>query len=255
MNIQFVISHDQETIYVLEVNPRASRTVPIASKVTGVPMVDLATRVQMGESLAQQGFELGLHQEVPFYAVKMPVFSTNKLPGVDPILGPEMKSTGEAIGLGSTVANAMAKAFGWKEDSLKPLTNEDAIYLSMNEMDSKLAKLISELKSTVVADDKTAQLLKQHGIVTEKIVEVEEAQRICLEDGFELICSTNNSGDYDQHVKLREDALKSHTNCLTSKETLTYYLQATNQQLEEPTSISQYKIQSSNLNKKERVLR
>src|SRR5690606_21196348 len=93
LNIQFVRSKDQRTIYVLEVNPRASRTVPIASKVTGVPLIDLATKVQMGQPLQSLGYHLGLYEPIPFYAVKMPIFSSNKLKGLDPILGPDMKST------------------------------------------------------------------------------------------------------------------------------------------------------------------
>src|SRR6184192_432006 len=109
INIQFVL---QEGIpYVLEVNPRASRTVPFLSKVTGVPMVTLATKAALGHSLAEQGFPSGLLPNRPLFAVKAPVFSMAKLPAVDAVLGPEMKSTGEAMGIAQDLATAQYKAF------------------------------------------------------------------------------------------------------------------------------------------------
>jgi carbamoyl-phosphate synthase large subunit len=112
MNIQFVIMPDGagSTVYVLEVNPRSSRTVPFLSKVTGVSMVDLATRVILGQSLKEQGFNGGLWPENPLIAIKVPVFSMSKLAGVDTYLGPEMKSTGEVMGIDHTFEAALAKA-------------------------------------------------------------------------------------------------------------------------------------------------
>ncbi|WP_226038199.1 carbamoyl-phosphate synthase (glutamine-hydrolyzing) large subunit [Aquibacillus saliphilus] len=259
INIQFVISEDHKDMYVLEVNPRASRTVPISSKVTGVPMVDLATRVQMGESLNQQEWKLGLHADIPYFAVKMPVFSTNKLPGVDPIVAPEMKSTGEAIGLGLTVDQAMVKAFGWKENTLKNQTEADAIFLSMKkaELDNnrQLIDALLNQNTKVIADVETAGYLKDNGVSVNQIISLIEAQDICLEDGFNLICSTHQSTGYDEHFKLREDALKSDTICLTSKETLLAYLKASSHLLEPPVTINEYKKDGNAINKKERVLR
>ncbi|PWA12745.1 carbamoyl-phosphate synthase large subunit [Pueribacillus theae] len=112
-NIQFVI-HD-ETLYVLEVNPRASRTVPIISKVTGVNMIELAAQVLIGKSLGELSSTLGLLPENDFYTIKAPVFSTMKLPGVDPKLVPEMKSTGELIAISKTLEDGYRKAFLWNE--------------------------------------------------------------------------------------------------------------------------------------------
>ncbi|MCK9910092.1 hypothetical protein MXD81_13190, partial [Microbacteriaceae bacterium K1510] len=112
-NIQFVVSGD--VIYVLEVNPRASRTVPITSKVTAIPMVELAVRAQLGETLATMGYGTGLLPDIAYAVVKAPVFSTVKLNGLDPVLGPDMKSTGEVLGLGRTFAEAAAKAFCFTE--------------------------------------------------------------------------------------------------------------------------------------------
>jgi carbamoyl-phosphate synthase large subunit len=108
INGQFIIRDDG--VYLLEVNPRASRTVPFLSKVTGVPMIELATRVALGASLNELGWSGGLMDARPFVAVKAPVFSTAKLRGVDPMLGPAMQSTGEVIGLHTDPRVAMAKA-------------------------------------------------------------------------------------------------------------------------------------------------
>jgi carbamoyl-phosphate synthase large subunit len=108
-NAQFVLDYGQ--VYILEVNPRASRTVPFLSKVTGVPMVKLATLVMLGRSLRELGYETGLLPPRPLYAVKAPVFSANKLPGVDNALGPEMRSTGEVMGVDRCLSAALGKAF------------------------------------------------------------------------------------------------------------------------------------------------
>src|SRR5256884_7427818 len=109
VNVQYVVHRGH--VYVLEVNPRASRTVPFLSKVTGVPMVKLATSVMLGEKLADRGWATGLVPPRDLVAVKAPVFSMNKLPAVDSYLGPEMKSTGEAIGIAGTLNEALRKAF------------------------------------------------------------------------------------------------------------------------------------------------
>ncbi len=254
MNIQFVLSEDRKTIYVLEVNPRASRTVPIASKVTGVPMVDLATRVQMGEALQDQAWKLGLHREVPYYAVKMPVFSTNKLPGLDPILGPEMKSTGEAIGIGTTVDQAMAKAFGWKENSLKALTVNDVIFLSLTKVDKVLIEALQLLNIQIEVDPKTKALLETEGVTISKVVSLEVATNNCLDEKYALIADTNRTGEKDEHVVLREAGLKSDTLCFSSNETLVAYLNATEEALEAPQSIQTYRKDKNQVNKKERVI-
>src|SRR5438445_600502 len=118
VNVQYVVHRGK--VHVLEVNPRASRTVPFLSKVTGVPMVDMATRVMLGEKLAELGWSTGLVPPRDLVAVKAPVFSMNKLPAVDSYLGPEMKSTGEAIGIDRTLVAAMRKAFAASGVQVKP---------------------------------------------------------------------------------------------------------------------------------------
>ena len=115
VNIQYLIYDDD--LYVIEVNPRSSRTIPYISKVTGVPMVDLATKAMLGEKLADMGYGTGLYRKSPYTAVKVPVFSFEKLINVDNQLGPEMKSTGEVLGIAGTLEEALYKglvAAGYK---------------------------------------------------------------------------------------------------------------------------------------------
>ena len=107
INIQYVISNGE--IYVIEVNPRSSRTVPYLSKVTGVPMIDIATQIMLGETLENMGYTSGLYPNANHVAVKVPVFSFEKLAGLDTSLGPEMKSTGEVLGISPTLNEALYK--------------------------------------------------------------------------------------------------------------------------------------------------
>ena len=135
VNIQYLIYENE--LYVIEVNPRASRTVPYISKVTGVPMVDLASRVMLGEKLRDMGYDSGLWRTPPYSAVKVPVFSFEKLSDANSILGPEMKSTGEVLGIGKTMPEALFKglsAAGFKIPSLKK-GSATGILLSVEEND------------------------------------------------------------------------------------------------------------------------
>ncbi len=109
INIQFIVSDNQ--VYVIEVNPRSSRTVPYISKVTGIPIVPLATKVILGHKIKELGYPTGLAPEAEYIAIKMPVFSFEKIRGADISLGPEMKSTGECLGIAKTFNEALYKAF------------------------------------------------------------------------------------------------------------------------------------------------
>lgn len=253
MNIQFVLSEDRQTIYVLEVNPRASRTVPIASKVTGIPMVDLATRVQMGESLKDFEWKLGLQEDISFYAVKMPIFSSNKLPGLDPILGPEMKSTGEAIGLGKSVEEAMAKAFQWKEDNMKHYEESKPIWLSLKKVEAHLVEALKNKQPSIHADEATAKLLKEAGIYSVEVLSFDEAIQQCLNNHYSLVTDVYRTGKKDQHAALREAALRSDTTCFSSVDTLVAYLQSTKVVFEEVHSIQDLRKVNDVQNKKERA--
>lgn len=242
INIQFVISEDRETIYVLEVNPRASRTVPIASKMTGVEMIDLATRVQMGEKLSDQGWALGLHHDLPFYAVKRPVFSTVKLPGVDPLLTPEMKSTGEAIGLGRTVESALAKAFGWKEEHFLPVTNDKGLFISLSNVTSDLVNALKNTTGKVMSSTHTAKVLADYGYEVDQIL-TEKAALFAIEnEQFNVVCDNRSTA-------VRAQALAMGAVVVSRTETLTAYLNALKQDGLEPERLSNYRAHAEELNK------
>jgi carbamoyl-phosphate synthase large subunit len=163
INIQFVL---QEGVpYVLEVNPRASRTVPFLSKVTGVPMVRLATHAALGTTLAAEGFMGGLQPSRKLFAVKAPVFSMAKLPAVDAVLGPEMKSTGEAMGIAQDLAAAQYKAF---LSTMQELPPDGAALCSIADVDKEealpLLRALHSLGLTLYATAGTASFLSRSGI-------------------------------------------------------------------------------------------
>ncbi|MBI2938896.1 MAG: carbamoyl-phosphate synthase large subunit [Chloroflexi bacterium] len=168
MNVQYVIY--QGAVYVLEVNPRASRTVPFLAKVTGIPIVQLATRVMLGESLASQGYATGLCPNQPLIAVKGPVFSMGKLIGVDTYLGPEMKSTGEVMGIDTTLGAALAKGLLAARTSL-PVGG--SILLSIADRDKPEARgLIERLAALgyrLYATEGTATMIAEMGLPVQMI--------------------------------------------------------------------------------------
>ena len=162
VNVQYVVHRGR--VYVLEVNPRASRTVPMLSKVTGVPMVRLATQVMLGKTLAELGYSTGLVPPRPLVAVKAPVFSMNKLPSVDSYLGPEMKSTGEVMGVDATLPAALRKAFAAAGVTVRPgagalLTIADADKPEM----FAVAGWLTQLRCPLFATEGTAAALRQAG--------------------------------------------------------------------------------------------
>ena len=173
MNAQFAIKDD--TVYVLEVNPRASRTVPYLSKATGVPLAKVAARVMIGKTLAQQGLTEDL--EVSGFFVKTPVFPFVRFPGVDTILGPEMKSTGEVMGCAATFGTAFAKALlgaGMK------LPAAGTAFISVNNHDKpavvQIARDLRDLGFRLVATRGTANYLRAHGLEVEIVFKVNEGR-------------------------------------------------------------------------------
>lgn len=168
MNIQFVINEGE--VYVLEVNPRSSRTVPIISKVTGVPMIEWATKVQLGESASSLSPKLGLLEEPPYFSVKKPVFSSGKLKGVDHILGPEMKSTGEVLGLGSTLQEALDKTILLADQP----ASEKLILCSISDRAKAeslpVIQALANQSCRLAATEGTAIFLQTNGIAVEKII-------------------------------------------------------------------------------------
>lgn len=168
VNIQYLI-YDNE-LYVIEVNPRASRTVPYISKVTDIPMVDLASRVMLGEPLAELGYGTGLYRTPPYYAVKVPVFSFEKLLDANSILGPEMKSTGEVLGIGKTMPEALYKGLSAAGLSVPSPRDRKAagVFISVEENDYQeivsLAKRFSDLGMELYATYGTANAISGLGI-------------------------------------------------------------------------------------------
>ena len=173
MNIQFAIRND--VVYVLEVNPRASRTVPFVSKATGVPLAKLAAKVMVGRTLAELGFTREV--EVPYVAVKESVFPFNRFPGVDTVLGPEMKSTGEVMGIDSTYGIAFGKA---QFAAGQKLPQKGKVFISVKNRDKRsiifIAKKLWELGFRIVATRGTAKALMQNGIPVDLIFKVLEGR-------------------------------------------------------------------------------
>jgi carbamoyl-phosphate synthase large subunit len=174
LNIQFAIKNEQ--IFVLEVNPRASRTVPFVSKAIGVPLAKLATRVMLGETLAALGF--GEEREVRHIAVKEAVFPFIKFPGVDTVLGPEMKSTGEVMGIDHDFRKAYVKS---QLSAGSPLPTSGKVFLSVKNRDKRavlqIAKRLAEMGFSLVATIGTAKLLQRQGMTVETVYKVAESYR------------------------------------------------------------------------------
>ncbi len=174
INIQYIEFKGE--LYIIEVNPRSSRTVPYISKVTGVPMIELATRAMLGEKLTDMEFGTGLYKEADQYAVKVPVFSTQKLPDVEVSLGPEMRSTGEVLGVGSTFEEALYKGFvGAGMEILKP---QGTILATIKPYDQEefipLAKDFAEMGFRFAATEGTARVLEANGIKVQQVKKISE---------------------------------------------------------------------------------
>ena len=174
LNIQFAIKNEQ--VFVLEVNPRASRTVPFVSKAIGVPLAKLATRVMLGDTLVELGF--GEEREVRHIAVKEAVFPFIKFPGVDTILGPEMKSTGEVMGIDRDFRKAYVKS---QLAAGSPLPTSGKVFVSVKNRDKRavlqIAKRLAEMGFSLVATVGTAKLLARQGMMVETVHKVDEGYR------------------------------------------------------------------------------
>ena len=221
INIQFVVV--QGKVYVLEVNQRASRTVPILSKVTGIPLVSLAVQVALGKKLEELGYKHGLAPEVPFVVVKAPVFSFEKLTKVETSLGPEMKSTGEVLGMDIQFGHALAKAFA---ASHVPLPKEGNIFVSVAEKDRPealgLARQLAGLGFGVQSTGDTAKALALCGVEVEDLGESsEQLQEAVRKRAFSFILSTPEKGKKEERTGylLRRLAAEHRVPCLTSMDT------------------------------------
>ncbi len=225
VNIQYLIY--DEDLYVIEVNPRSSRTIPYISKVTGVPMVDLATRAMLGEKLADMGYGTGLYKKSPYTAVKVPVFSFEKLINVDNHLGPEMKSTGEVLGIAGTLEEALYKglvAAGYK------MTKSGGVLITVRNSDKgeigDVAKKFASLGFEIYATAGTAKILEAYGIdakAVKKIHESSEENTIKLIESGKInyVISTSSKGRIPTRdsVKIRRKTVERNIPCLTSIDT------------------------------------
>lgn len=224
INIQYVIHKNQ--VYVIEVNPRSSRTVPYLSKVTGIPMVDIAVRIMLGEKLKDLPYGIGLYPPSSYTAVKVPVFSFEKLSGLDTQLGPEMKSTGEVLGIAPTLEEALYKGllgagYGFRK--------KGGVFFTVRDTDKKeipeIARRFSELGFHLYATSGTAKVLREQGMqvtVVHKIKESVHNTIALLESGkIDYIISTSQKGRKPARdsVKVRRKAVELGIFCLTSLDT------------------------------------
>ena len=225
VNIQFVVYNDE--VYIIEVNPRSSRTVPYISKVTGVPMVELATRCVLGEKLADMGYGTGLYPEGQFHAVKVPVFSFEKLHDLDTQLGPEMKSTGEVLGLAEDYRQALLK--GITAAGYRNRKGDCGVLLTVRDSDKQelipIADRIAALGYELYATAGTARLLNSNMIATNVVRKIGEGKPDILDllDSGKIgyVISTDTKGRIPSldSVKIRRKAVERSIPCFTSIDT------------------------------------
>lgn len=224
INIQFIAVGDE--VYVIEVNPRSSRTVPYISKVTGIPIVDLATEVIIGKKIRDLGYEPGLQPDADYFAIKMPVFSFEKIRGAEISLGPEMKSTGECLGIAKTFDEALYKAFlGAGID----LPRHRQIIITVKDADKgeaiDIGRRFEKLGYTIYATRSTANALKESGVAARKVNKIHQesptVMDLLLGHKIDLVIDTPTQGRDKSRdgFLIRRTAIETGVNCLTSLDT------------------------------------
>ena len=223
INIQFIVYQDE--VFVIEVNPRSSRTVPYISKVTGIPIVDLASKVILGAKVSDFGYGTGLAKKSDYLAIKMPVFSFEKLRGAEISLGPEMKSTGECLGISKSFDEALYKAFlGAGVD----LPKHKKMILTVKDSDKleavDIAKRFKKLGYEIFATRNTARVLNDHGVLAIPVNRINEEaptlMDLLLEHQIDLVIDTPTYGDKLKYgFLIRRTAIETGVNCLTSLDT------------------------------------
>lgn len=226
VNIQFIEYKDD--LYIIEVNPRASRTVPYISKVSGVPIVDLATKCMLGEKLENLGYGTGVYKTSKHICVKVPVFSMSKLSKVEISLGPEMKSTGEVLGVGETLEEALYK--GFLASGQRVSDDNKMVLATVNDNDKdefiEIAKDMNELGYKFIATEGTARALKEAGVECEVVNRVEEPRPNILDvirnKQVDLVVNTPTKGNDSTRdgFKIRRTATEFQTEIMTSLDTL-----------------------------------
>lgn len=224
INIQFIAVGDE--VYVIEVNPRSSRTVPYISKVTGIPIVDLATEVIIGKKIRDLGYEPGLQPAADYFAIKMPVFSFEKIRGAEISLGPEMKSTGECLGIAQSFDEALYKAFlGAGID----LPKHKQIIITVKDADKgeaiEIGRRFEKLGYTIYATRSTANALKEAGVAARKVNKIQQesptVMDLLLGHKIDLVIDTPTQGRDKSRdgFLIRRTAIETGVNCLTSLDT------------------------------------
>ena len=226
INIQFIVCGDSD-VYVIEVNPRSSRTVPYISKVTGIPIVKIATKCIIGHSLKELGYTPGLQKKADYIAIKMPVFSFEKIRGAEISLGPEMKSTGECLGIAETFEEALYKAFlGAGVD----LPKHKKVIITVNDADKKdaisIGRRFEALGYEVYATRSTAKVLKENGVNAIKVNKLnQEAPTVIdliLEHKIDIVVDTPTQGRDKTRdgFLIRRISIETGVNCFTALDTV-----------------------------------
>ena len=225
INIQFIAMDEQ--VYVIEVNPRSSRTVPYISKVTGIPIVDLATKVIIGDTIRGLGYEPGLTPTADYIAIKMPVFSFEKLRGAEISLGPEMKSTGECLGIAKTFNEALYKAFLGAGVTLPKYKQ---MIMTVKDADKPeavgVAKRFEALGYKIYATRSTAKYLQEHGVNALRVNKISQespnVMDLILGHKIDLVIDTPTQGNGDKTrdgFLIRRNAIETGVYCITAMDT------------------------------------
>ncbi|GFI44791.1 carbamoyl-phosphate synthase large chain [Lachnospiraceae bacterium] len=224
INIQFIAIGEE--VYVIEVNPRSSRTVPYISKVTGIPVVDLATEVILGKTIRELGYLPGLQKEADYFAIKMPVFSFEKIRGAEISLGPEMKSTGECLGIAKTFNEALYKAFlGAGVD----LPRHRQMIITVKDADKgeavEIGRRFEKLGYTIYATRSTASALREAGVKARKVNKISQesptVMDLILGHRIDLVIDTPTQGRDKSRdgFLIRRTAIETGVNCITALDT------------------------------------
>ncbi len=246
INIQFVI-HDG-TLYIIEANPRASRTVPIIQKATGINIVAAATRVALGEKLRDMPYGTGLHPRVPYVVVKVPVFSFSKMRGVETILGPEMKSTGEVLGIDASFAGALLK--GFLAAGVRLPGSGGRILVSIADEEKResvdVLRRYARMGHALVATPGTRAVLESAGISAEPINKIADGSPHVIDliasRGVDLVINdAKGSREISDNYKIRRTAVEAGIACLTSLDTARALAEALESTAGPPRSLQEYR--------------
>ena len=252
INIQFIAIG--EDVYVIEVNPRSSRTVPYISKVTGIPIVDLATEVIIGKTIRELGYEPGLQPEADYFAIKMPVFSFEKIRGAEISLGPEMKSTGECLGIAKTFNEALYKAFlGAGVD----LPKYKQMIITVKDADKgeaiEIGQRFEKLGYTIYATRSTCNALKEAGVHARQVNKISQesptVMDLILGHKIDLVIDTPTQGRDKTRdgFLIRRTAIETGVNCITAMDTARALVTSMEHKMDQFTLIDVASIKSRGL--------